>query len=210
MTSPQTGIACSSCHIEGREDGHVWNFSDGPRQTPSLAGRMTGQTAPYHWSGQFPDVSSFMDDTIQLRMGGAGLAAEEKAQVAAFIDAQPAPDNAGRHDQLTPAQLRGAQVFQLAQCNTCHTGAALTNNAFADVGTKVTTGPVIDDPVRLAKGFNVPSLLGVARSAPYLHDGSAATLRDRLMINKALDQHGKTSQLTDAQVSDLVAYLEAL
>ena len=73
MTSQNTGIACASCHLEGREDGHVWNFTDGPRQTPSLAGRMTKQTLPLHWNGEFDGMTSFMNQTVNHRMGGFGV-----------------------------------------------------------------------------------------------------------------------------------------
>ena len=61
-----------------------------------------------------------------------------------------------------------------------------------------------------ALGLNTPSLLGIARSGPFLHDGSAVTLRARLMKGKDLNQHGMTAQLTEAEVTDLVSYLKTL
>lgn len=210
MTAAGTDMACSSCHTEAREDGHVWMFPDGPRQTPSLAGRMLMQTAPFHWSGEFPTLQDFMDHTVQLRMGGTGLGSTETETMAAFISSQRAPDNANKREAPTEAQLRGAQIFALADCSRCHAGVTTTNNDFADVGTFVTSGPVVDDRVKLAKGLNVPSLLGLARTAPYLHDGSAATLKDRLMKDKNSNRHGLTANLTDQQIDDLVEYLKSL
>lgn len=210
MTAAGTDMACSSCHTEAREDGHVWMFPDGPRQTPSLAGRMLMQTAPFHWSGEFPTLQDFMDHTVQLRMGGSGLGTTETEAMAAFISSMRAPDNANKRETPTEAQLRGAQVFVAADCNRCHAGVTTTNNDFADVGTFVTSGPVVDDRVKLAKGLNVPSLLGVARTAPYLHDGSASTLKDRLVKDKNSNRHGLTASLTDQQMDDLVEYLKSL
>ena len=67
----------------------------------------------------------------------------------------------------------------------------------------------IDPDNSLSGGFNVPSLKGLARSAPYLHDGSAPTLEARLMTNQD-DLHGVTSNLTSLQLSDLVSYLKTL
>ena len=58
-------------------------------------------------------------------------------------------------------------------------------------------------------GFNTPSLKGLARSAPYLHDGSAATLMDRVNNDQG-GLHGNTSQLGSDQKSDLVEYLKTL
>jgi YVTN family beta-propeller protein len=203
-----TAVSCNTCHTEGgREDGHVWGFPDGRRQTPALAGRMMSQTAPFHWTGEFNDMKAFMDHTAVLRMGGQGLGAAERANVEAYMDFAAAPDNPHLRAQPTDAQLRGAQVFATAQCSTCHLGQARTDNRNYDVGTLRQS----DHHPTLGRieALNTPSLLGLARSAPYLHDGSAATLRDRI-TNNPRDAHGKTSDLTPAQVDDLVEYLKTL
>lgn len=210
MNNPATGISCATCHLEGREDGHVWNFPDGPRQTPSLQGRMLTKTAPFHWNGEFNDLLAFMSHTVTNRMGGAGVTPTMELQVAAFIESMPAADNP--HKDAAPEVLqRGQAAFAKAECGSCHATEAFTDNSFADVGTFVTTGPVRDDLTFLPRGgLNTPSLLGLARTAPYLHDGSAGSLKARLLNGKTTDKHGKTSVLTDAEVDDLVAYLKAL
>ena len=210
MNNPSTGISCATCHFEGREDGHVWNFPDGPRQTPSLQGRMLSKTAPFHWNGEFNDLLAFMTHTVTNRMGGQGVTPAMEAQVAAFIEAMPRADNP-HTDTAADVMQRGRQAFDKAECGTCHNGEAYTDNTFADVGTYVKFGPVPDNMAFLPKGgLNTPSLLGLARTAPYLHDGSATTLKGRIMTGKALDQHGKTSRLSDGEVDDLVSYLKAL
>jgi YVTN family beta-propeller protein len=210
MNDPAMGISCGTCHLEGREDGHVWNFSDGPRQTPSLAGRMLSRTAPFHWSGEFNTLNGFMTQTVQARMGGTGVTPQMEAQLAAFLDAQPSADNPHRGSR-SDAVVRGEQVFARADCGSCHGGEAFTVNNFADVGTLVTQGPVVDLVAALPHGgLNTPSLLGVARTAPYLHDGSATSLKARLLQNKAANLHGQTAALTDGDVDDLVAYLNTL
>ncbi|MFT3712874.1 MAG: c-type cytochrome [Archangium sp.] len=210
MNNPSTGISCGTCHLEGREDGHVWNFPDGPRQTPSLQGRMLAKTAPFHWNGEFNDLLAFMTHTVTNRMGGSGVSPAMETQVAAFIESMPAADNP--HKDTAPDLIaRGKDAFNKAECGTCHNGETMTDNTFADVGTFVRTGAVIDNLSFLPKGgLNTPSLLGLARTAPYLHDGSALTLKARIMTNKNLDAHGKTSRLSDGEVDDLVAYLKAL
>ena len=48
------------------------------------------------------------------------------------------------------------------------------------------------------------------RTAPYMHDGSAATLKEVLTSANPNDRHGKTSHLSTAQLDDLVAYLKSL
>jgi cytochrome c peroxidase len=208
MTASSTGVACATCHMEGREDGHVWMFADGPRQTPSLAGRMTTATAPFHWNGQFGTLTDFLGETVNNRMGGTGASSEMATQLAAFIDSMPLPDNPLRTSTPTDAQLRGAQAFQKAECNTCHGGSTFTDNSFHDVGTLVHSGANPD--TGLTNGLNVPSLLGISRSAPYLHDGSASSLRQRILASRYNDLHGKTSQLDDGEIEDLVEYLKTL
>ncbi len=198
-------VACSSCHLEGRDDGHVWSFPDGPRQTPTLAGRGMAETAPFHWSGEFPEMTAFLNHTVVQRMGGSGLDSTSASALTHYMAKLPAPENPYLKVELTPQQTHGRQVFAKAQCNTCHSGQWLTNNTNAAVGTLAPR----DNGLVVMKGLNVPSLRGLARSGPYLHDGSVVTLGERV-INNSGDKHGKTSDLTKSEVDDLVAYLQTL
>jgi cytochrome c peroxidase len=168
------------------------------------------QTGPFHWSGEFPTLRDFLDTTVRDRMGGLALDGVMVSQLSAFIDVIPAPDNPYRREALTDAQARGALVFKKAACDGCHAGETLTNNKQADVGTFTVTGPIQDDANVRKRGLNTPSLLGLARTAPYLHDGSAPTLKERLVQGRQSNRHGSTSHLSDADIDDLVAYLQTL
>ena len=59
--------------------------------------------------------------------------------------------------------------------------------------------------------MDTPSLLGLAASAPYFHDGSAATLevvlRDRAAVHGMV---GPARALGEPEVADLTAFLESL
>jgi hypothetical protein len=59
-------------------------------------------------------------------------------------------------------------------------------------------------------GLDTPSLLGVWETAPYLHDGSATTLRDVLTTANPNDQHGFTSSLSAEQLDQLVAFMQQI
>jgi mono/diheme cytochrome c family protein len=190
-------IACASCHPEGGEDGRVWTFANlGSRRTQDLRGGVLART-PFHWSG---DITG-MDDLVQVvlvgRMGGEPLDQGATDALGAWMDAQPAlaapaPDDAA-------AVARGQQVFEdpTVGCAACHGGPQLSNHSLVDVG----TGGV----------FKVPSLVAVRYRAPYLHDGCAATLRDRFGgACGGGEQHGHTAQLDAGQMDDLIAYLESL
>ena len=189
------GLACGSCHPEGREDGLVWDFSTlGLRRTQSLAGGILAR-APYHWSGDERDLPTLMDDVFSERMSGGTLTDLQKASLGPWLDriAAPAPV------VVDPASAeRGRAIFESLDtgCTTCHGGALMTTNTMANVGKGGT--------------FKAPSLLGLAYRAPYMHDGSVPTLAERFGPLGGGDLHGHTSQLTPEQITDLVAYLESL
>ncbi len=215
LSAPGTNVSCNTCHLEGTDDQHVWGFPDGERQTPTLAGRHLLATAPYHWSGEFPSLQEFMDHTIRERMGGSGLGSVTLAQyMANYIESLPAPSNP--YKKVVPADqvVRGGQAFSKAGCDGCHAGANFTDNSNRDVGTLVTGGTEADNGYVLTAvngtqpGFNVPSLLGVARSGPYLHTGAEDTLEAR--VNDTDTAHGNLGVLSAQEKADLVAFLKTL
>lgn len=183
------GIACASCHPEAGEDGHVWQFAEGARRTPSLRGGLAG-TAPFHWSGDLADMSTLMRNVMNARMGGASQSAARTDALLGWLDAQPAlrapPVNA-------EAAARGQALFESSEtgCAACHAGPLGTNNTTVDVGTG---GP-----------FQVPRLAELAWRAPFLHDGSLPGLDARVL--PVTDQHGKLSHLDATGRADLLEYL---
>jgi hypothetical protein len=188
------GLACASCHGEGGDDAHVWKFDvQGPRRTPSLRGTLQG-TAPYHWDGAMKDVDMLADEVMTGRMAGPKLDATQKNALQGWLFALPPPAEATTN---ASAQVRGRLLFDdpTVGCATCHSGPRFTNSATVDIGT--------------GGAFQVPSLVGVAARAPYLHDGCAKTLKDRFGICSTAG-HGNTSSLSASQIDDLIAYLNTL
>ena len=215
LSAAGTNVSCNTCHLEGTDDQHVWGFPDGSRQTPSLAGRHLLATAPYHWSGEFPTLQAFMDHTIRERMGGSGLGSVTLAQyVANYIESIPAPYNPYKKVVPNDQVVRGGIAFSKAGCDACHSGANFTDNSNRDVGTLVGTGVEADNGYVLTAvdgtkpGFNVPSLLGVARSAPYLHTGGESNLEARIGDDNFV--HGNVGALSTQEKVDLVAFLKTL
>jgi mono/diheme cytochrome c family protein len=191
-----SGLACASCHPEGRDDGLVWEFAGiGLRRTQSLAGNILAR-APYHWNGDMADLDQLMHDVFQKRMGGGGLTRSQLLSLGPWLDRIPAPKSSASAD--VAAIERGRAVFDSIDvgCANCHSGPNLTNNMLLNVG----TGGLL----------KVPSLIGVSARAPFMHDGCATTLRDRFGACGGGDAHGKTSTLTEAQLADLIGYLESL
>jgi len=196
-------VSCASCHLEGGADGRTWPFADGPRNTPVILG--LADSAPFHWSGDRLDLFDFQRTIIDVQ-GGTGISDEEIAELAAFLgfgsfDSSPERLADG---SLSPLGERGRQVFEAAGCGSCHSGDAFTDGRLHDVGTAIDPGET------RGSEFDTLSLFGIHDSAPYLHDGSAATLRAVLTGRNAGDLHGETSTLTEEQVDALVAYLRSL
>ncbi len=132
---------------------------------------------------------------------------------------------AGDQAALSDAGKRGWDVFQKAECTTCHRGVLFTDLKFHNVGIGVVDGKPTDvgrvtvtkDP-KDTGAVKTPTLRDVARSAPYFHDGSVASLEDAvtLMVNGGvanpfLDRENlKKRNLSAADVADVVEFLKSL
>ena len=103
------------------------------------------------------------------------------------------------------AALRGESLFRNPEvgCAVCHEPPSFADLHAYDVGTQTAYD-------KEARAFDTPTLRELWRTPPYLHDGSAATLRDVVTARNPKDEHGKTSHLTPQQIDDLVQYLLAL
>jgi DNA-binding beta-propeller fold protein YncE len=185
-------LACSSCHPDHRADGLSWRIEKHELQTPILAGRMVG-THPFKWDGTDATLRDSLRSTMK-RLGGGGLGRRQIDALAAYIESLPSV----RVPTRDPAQVaRGRTLFESEGCGSCHEGPAYTDgdrHKFA--GT--------------LRQSDTPSLLGLAASAPYFHDGSAATLEALLRGRGAVHGMADTAALTDQQVSDLSAFLDTL
>lgn len=192
-SGPTANVACASCHFEGRNDGLTWNFDQrGPRQTPSLAGAIS-MTAPFGWEGAEPTVASEALATSHDRMDGA-LSPADAAAIEAFLDQTPEV-SVPRFDE--EAKARGKALFERADvgCINCHNGPRFTDNQAYDLFG--------------VEGVVTRSLVGLAASAPYLHDGSAPTLR--ALLDQLKDgSMGSTESLSEDQMADLELYLKSL
>jgi cytochrome c peroxidase len=134
----------------------------------------------------------------------------------------PSPFDAyltGHAAAFSPAQEAGLREFVQTGCPACHNGVGVGGGLFQKFGLvedywKATGSPepdkgrfdVTHNPTDLYV-FKVPSLRNVARTPPYFHDGSVATLPEAVRV-MARVQLGKT--LTEAQTGRIVTFLESL
>lgn len=216
----QGQFGCANCHIDATFDGLQWDLEpDGfgrdivdNRSIEDLVG-----TEPFKWNGQNPDLPTECGPrTEKYIYRSQGYNSKELADLTLFVSSIPARPNRYRlpNGQLTAAQLRGKVIFERTryksgrpiprhnQCAYCHRGPKYTNQKLAYSGTF--------RPSDNLEMLDVPQLINVAYSAPYLHDGSAATLEQLWTVFNPNDAHGVTSDLTSGEIDDLVAFLKSL
>ncbi|WP_050436325.1 hypothetical protein [Chondromyces crocatus] len=231
------GLACSGCHPEGRDDGHVWhearfNTSDGtqvnfvgipenlpeeervkgvPRRTPMLAGRIA--EGPYGWHGESPDLPSRLVSGFGLHRWG-GLPPHQQANLdarASFLTAflrRGLVPPPREERKLTAEEERGKAIFN----------SDVARCARCHVPESDYTDRMAYPLAKLAARpgfddearaeFKTPSLNHVAGHAPYFHDGSATSLDDLIARNG--NRMGQTDHLTLEERAALVAFLRTL
>lgn len=147
---------------------------------------------------------------------GKAIAAYERTVLSG--DAPYDKFKAGDTAALSEGAQRGMKLFfGKAQCSACHAGPNFTDNGFHNIGVPG------NDPGREAiskvlgdKGaFKTPTLREIARSAPYMHDGSMKTLEEVVAHynkggtpNDQLDEEIFPLKLTPEQVADLVTFMK--
>jgi cytochrome c peroxidase len=130
----------------------------------------------------------------------------------------------GDETALSAAAQRGMRLFNgKGHCISCHSGPSFSDQSFHNLGVGMDRKDPdrgrfdhTKNPADTGK-FKTPTLRNVAMTPPYLHDGSAKTLRDVVDLydrggvpNPHLDRLMLPLTLTAREKDDLVAFLEAL
>jgi cytochrome c peroxidase len=163
------------------------------------------------------------DDAATLRQVAFALAAYVRT-----IQAGDAPYDryvGGDRSALSAPARRGLTIFRSkAGCTGCHVGPTFSDEEFHNTGVAWRTGRLTDEGrtavTRLPAdrgAFKTPTLREVARTAPYMHDGSVATLAEVVDFydrggapNPWLDRQLRPLKLTATEKQDLTAFLRSL
>jgi hypothetical protein len=203
--------SCASCHPDARADGLNWDLlNDGlgtPKNTKSLS-----------WSDRTPPAMSLgvretMETAVRAGIRHIQLVVRPEADALAIdaylksleplpspIGAGLAPKGAGK--EFAARMQRGKRAYEKAGCQECHPAPLYTSGKAYDVGTG--TGR------EAGEAFDTPTLTELWRTAPYLHDGRAATLEEVFTRFNPDDRHGRTSHLSPAELEDLTEFLLSL
>lgn len=199
----QNWHSCASCHPDGRVDALPWDFMrDGignGKDVINLVG--VGHTSPHNRRATRPNPRECMRTGVI----GSHLIVPEPSDVDDLLAYTTSlqPEANPRTPQLREAAQRGKAVFEgKAGCVHCHPAPYFTDGKMHAVG--------FLSPLEPDGKYDTPSLIEAYRTAPYYHDGRAATLKEALTTCDPDGKHGHTKDLTPQEIDDLVAYVLSL
>jgi cytochrome c peroxidase len=231
-------IACSSCHDPGRAFSVDRVVAPGVfgrlgrRNPPAIVNRAYGQT--FFWDGRARSLEdqvlqpiqdpNEMDLTLEQAAARTGLEVPAIAQaLATYVRSILSGDSpydrfaSGDRTALSAEARAGLQVFRRkGNCTSCHIGPNLSDEQLHNTGVAWRDGRMTDEGAGRGE-FKTPTLREVARTSPYMHDGSVATLEDVVdyydrggNVNPWLDPELRPLHLSDDEKRALVAFLRAL
>jgi cytochrome c peroxidase len=239
-------VACASCHDPDRafSDGRpvaigVFNRI-GRRSAPALVNRGYGRA--FFWDGRAATLEeqvlqpiqdrNEMDMTLTEAGQRVGLSIDEVSRsLASFVRSLLFGDSPfdrfinGDRSALSTEQQAGLQLFRgKANCTACHVGPTFSDERFHNTGVAWRDGRLLDEGRFGVTGkpddrgaFKTPTLREIARTDPYMHDGSLVTLIEVVdyydrggNTNPGLDVELRPLRLTDIERKALVSFLESL
>ena len=198
----QNWHSCASCHTDGaRACGLNWDLlNDGmlnAKNTKSLL--LTHQTPPAMVTGVRADAETAVRSGVLYIEFAIPRRAHTDALNAYLKSLVPVASPYLVDGALSRAAQRGQRLFHTTGCTQCHRGPHYTDGLRHRVGTETEEEP---------RGrFDTPSLIEVWRTAPYLHDGRAVSIREVLTTFNPNDRHGRMSALSEDELSDLIEYV---
>ncbi len=198
----QGWYSCASCHQEDATvDGLNWDLpNDGLGNSKNAKSLLDVHDSPPAMWGA---VRADMDAAVQAgqRFLGSIPVPENHRALLAFLGNPKRAPNPYR-SRAPETVARGRQVFERARCGACHPAPVYTDMKKHDVGLAAKTD--------LRSRLDTPSLRGCYKTAPYLHDGRAESLREIFRSHNPEDRHGRTSGLSNNELEDLLEFLRSL
>lgn len=199
MNCFQNWQSCNGCHPgEGRTDGMNWDLmNDGVGNPKNCKSLLFSHVTP-------PSMISGIRETAEwaVRAGFKFIQFHEMQEEDALcVDAylkslQPVPSPYLVNGELSEKAKEGKKIFDKLKCGECHSGIYYTDKKMYCIG----------EDVEFEKGWDTPTLREVWRTAPYLFDGRAETMKDVFMIHK----HGITKKVSEKEIEALTEYVNSL
>ena len=193
--------SCISCHPDGRADGVNWDqMNDGannPKNTKSLL--FSHVTPPCMITGIRANAPLAVRKGLYFT-----LFSNQTAEVAPDIDSflmamRPVASPYLENGALSEQALKGKAHFDALGCARCHSGTYYTDQKLHNVGS--------GRYEYKNAAFDTPGLQELWRTAPYLYDGRALTLKEAMVTENPDGLHGKVSDLSETEQEELIRYL---
>lgn len=236
--SRDQSVSCASCHDPERafSDGRpvaIGVFERvGRRNAPALVNRGYGRS--FFWDGrvatleeqvlkpiQDPNEMDMMLSEASARVGSTpdGIARALASYVRSLLSGDSGFDRFinGDRGALSAEQQAGLQIFRgKGNCTACHVGPNFTDERLHNTGVAWQDGR-LTDPGAGDGTFKTPTLREIARTAPYMHDGSVPTLEAVVdyydaggRSNPNIDPEIRPLHLAVDEKQSLVAFLKSL
>lgn len=239
-------LSCASCHDPGRafSDGRAVAAgvagAAGTRNSPALINR--GYATSFFWDGRAQSLEQLALEPIfdprELGLTREQLEPRTGLSAAAVADAlasylRTIRSGNSRYDRYAAGEARalnaiereGLEIFRgKAACTSCHAGPMFSDDRFHNTGVAWRDGRWTDEGRFAVTGmegdrgaFKTPTLRDLSRTAPYMHDGSLATLDEVVEFyadggrsNPNLSSSLQPRQLTPHEKRALIAFLLTL
>lgn len=196
--------SCATCHLNGgRVDGLPWDFLrdgiDNGKDVISLVNLL--HTPPYNRLATRPNARYCIESGVSVSYQVTPDPVEVD-DLLAYVGSLT-PEVNPNLPKFAEAAERGKTLFEgKAGCANCHPAPYFTDKLTHNVGITSSNEP--------NARYDTPSLVEAYRTAPYYHDGRAASIRDALTRHSAEGLHGNMKELMPSEIDDLIAYVLSL
>lgn len=195
----QNWQSCNGCHPgDARTDGMNWDLmNDGVGNPKNCKSLLFSHTTP-------PNMISGIREHAELAVRAGfnfiqffDISEEDARCVDAYLKSlQPVPSPWLVNGGLSEKAKEGRKVFEKLKCGECHSGPYFTDMKMYRIG----------EDIEFEKGWDTPTLREVWRTAPYLFDGRAATMKEVFEVHK----HGIERKVSRKEIEALTEYVNSL
>lgn len=199
--------SCASCHPDARADGLRWDLlNDGLGNPKNAKSMLLSHRTPPSMAGGIRDTADIAVEAGIKYILFRQPEGDEVEAISAYLKglkAEPSPylTNGGG---LSAEAKRGKRIFESEKtgCKACHPAPLYTDLQIYDVGTR--------SELDRRDDFDTPTLVELYRTGPYLHDGTAVTVKEVLVDRNPEHRHGDLSGLSEQELDDLATFLLSL
>lgn len=195
----QNWQSCNGCHPgDARTDGMNWDLmNDGVGNPKNCKSLLFSHVTP-------PNMISGIREHAELAVRAGfnfiqffDISEEDARCVDAYLKSlQPVPSPWLVNGGLSEKAKEGRKVFEKLKCGECHSGPYYTDMKMYRIG----------EDIEFEKGWDTPTLREVWRTAPYLFDGRAATMKEVFEVHK----HGIERKVSRKEIEALTEYVNSL